>query len=120
MIEIKFRLRNGNHIVGYERWNSIAGKWCYDIKSDGIFDIRNPFIPHTDKDNYTGVHDKNGEVYEGDISSLKSRGIYICKWIPEKTAFIWIEKEDEELMYFVGEISNFEVIGNIFNNPNML
>jgi len=56
MREIKFRLRRCGKVVGYERWNNLIGKWC---NAD--------FIPHLDKDQYTGLHDKNGvEIYEGD------------------------------------------------------
>ena len=48
--EIKFRLTKDGKIVGYERWQSLAGKWCYDIKPDGVFDVRNDFIRHNDKE----------------------------------------------------------------------
>lgn len=76
MREIKFRLIQKGKIVGYERWNSIAGKWCYDTKPDGVFDIRNKFIPHTDKDRFTGLHDKNGKEldwWEGDVFEIHGR-----------------------------------------------
>jgi hypothetical protein len=48
--ELRFRLIENGKIVGYERWNSLAGKWCYDTKPDGAFGIKNEFIPHTDKE----------------------------------------------------------------------
>ena len=138
MREIKFRLRNGNVIVGYERWNSIAGKWCYDTKPCSIFDIRNPFIPHTDKDRFTGLKDKNrNSIFEGDILLVPdeltdepcnhlapvtfidgSFGVMINDPADTYSKGFW------SFQYMESEIGdspfNLEVIGNIYENPELI
>ena len=65
MQDIKFRLIKEDRIVGYERWNSKVGKWCYDTKVDGLFEME--FIPHIDKESFIGLCDMNDtEVCVGD------------------------------------------------------
>lgn len=67
MGEIKFRLIERGEAVGYERWNGIAGKWCYDTKFYGSFSIHNSFIPHTDKEQFSGEFDTRGiPIFVGD------------------------------------------------------
>uniref|UniRef100_A0A6H2A4S3 Putative YopX protein n=1 Tax=viral metagenome TaxID=1070528 RepID=A0A6H2A4S3_9ZZZZ len=125
MRELKFRLREGNKIVGYERWNSLEGKWCYGTRSDGVFDIRNPFIPHTYKDEFTGLLDKNGaEIYEGDIvvqwndlcGSDYHNDLYhknlVVKWEREMARFVNCLEG-----YAAGGTLCLEVIGNVWESP---
>lgn len=63
--ELKFRLIIDNKVVGYERWDTLAEKWCYDTELDGSFDIKNPFISHTDKRQFSNRVDVKGrELYD--------------------------------------------------------
>ena len=70
---------------------------------------------------YTGLHDKNGkEIYEGDIVR-KFNGI-IGKVIYEHSEFIIDVTNNKKLDYGrLDLIENFvEVIGNIYDNPDLL
>jgi len=67
---------------------------------------------------FTGLLDKNGkEIYEGDMVKTKRNAVYAVEW----TSF-----EDSTMGYGEGvgfnihEDDNCEVIGNIYENPNLL
>ncbi len=69
---------------------------------------------------YTGLLDKNGtgvEVYESDIGKL---GEYICKliWDELNAQFRWIDLNTGQ--WIQGRPSDAEVIGNIYENEELL
>lgn len=84
---------------------------------------------------YTGLHDKNGkEIYEGDVIRCQTNNKF--KY-PHKGQVIYLKhiagfgittepiisestgKEEEAFTYF-NYNENFEVIGNIYENPDLL
>lgn len=71
---------------------------------------------------YTGLKDKNGrEIYEGDIlligfRNYDEREIDSVMW--SDICGCWMLKESGEYVYEYGDI--IEVIGNIYDNPELL
>lgn len=95
---------------------------------EGIYDTESyEIIPET-VGQYTGLTDKNGmKIFEGDIlrgeryvdygqtGEFKPH-ITVVKWNVKKSAY-------EPLNYFDGysyDIKNYEIIGNIHDNPELL
>lgn len=117
--EIKFRLRIGNKVVGYERW-TLAG-WFYS--TDGLCDWNDKYIYHTDKDQFTGRHDTKGvEIYKGDIISSYCDGRNVfgpVVWL-EKYAQYGIQEKDGFVMTWGLPENEPQVLGNIFQNPDLL
>ena len=73
---IKFRLRQGNKIVGYEVWNPQFGGWCYaKHQTIGVLVFSKEYIKHDNKDRFAGEHDKNNNgIYEGDLLIVYCQG----------------------------------------------
>lgn len=76
---------------------------------------------------YTGLKDKNGvEIYEGDIVGLvnKKNGLINRQtiiWDKEAAGFSWeTTNSDSWPDSFSGFIDEYEVIGNICENPELL
>lgn len=108
MREIKFRA-----------WNSNTNSMVNDIFKDPscpaehFLDKKYGFIPMQ----FTGLHDKNGkEIYEGDILRRLNGRIDVVEF--ESGCFVVRHPNGD--CDFIAQVNNYEVIGNIYENPELL
>lgn len=83
------------------------------------------FVDKNSISQYTGLKDKNGvEIYEGDIVKYKyisREQIAEIKYNKEKLGFDFADnKANLSYAYNFRQINNIEVIGNIYENPELL
>jgi len=131
MREIKFRQRNKNNGQWFY-WGFINGNWVNPKQQDNY---SNP----EESDRYTGLPDKNGkEIYEGDIVKTPYNDVYDfayygviwyrerAAWYTDCLALHHKTKGFEDISkggYCVGFLGNeqeMELIGNIYENPELL
>lgn len=127
MREIKFRAWD-------EKRKHYLGNWEYVIDSDGRGVLEQVGCdPEYEKfrlnheatlEQYTGLHDKNSrEIYEGDVVQFKhspyQRGVVIFEGFFFNIEGFWDSSYDYP-SYAFSEGNNYEVIGNIHENKELL
>ena len=119
--------------IRFRAWNKETKEMNYDVQRCKDCDSGECFGHYFYKDyilmQYTGLHDKNGkEIYEGDIVKIETivmgewkddgneeviwwRGGF-CRGLKDKCGlpFWWLNKDTQR----------FEVIGNIYENSELL
>ncbi len=71
---------------------------------------------------YTGLTDKNGtKIFEWDIVTIdKLLGVYLVMWNQEQCRFSLYQNGVEQAGFNKETMKNYEVIGNIYDNPKLL
>ena len=128
MREIKFKIWTGGHMLRSEDYpcfpfyiGATDGKVYQGRLEKGEHDLAETgFMPLQ----YTGVKDRNGrEIYEGDIIEFlenESGETWTAKIVFENLAFKALDVEDEGYEYDFDDLTDIEVIGNIYENPEIL
>ena len=140
MREILYRAKAINRDSGYHRTNYKNGDFVYGLVTR-LYDERFENLPAVMTDTYgisgievdystigqyTGLTDKNGtRIFEGDIcKNIKTEKIVSVCWHGTFAGFCWHKKkENNKYLYDFGELFRvsdyYEVIGNIFENPEL-
>ena len=121
MNDIKFRawVLGTGHMIYFDDFYGIEDvDWTLNWGSKKDISL---IIDHVNKDGlklmrYTGLKDKNGkEIYEGDIVECP----YGAKEVYWHRGIYWLR--DHDVSYSLHEYNQpFEVIGNIYENTNLL
>lgn len=132
MREIKFRawLKEDKRMVNVETMDFTDKSIQYLKKSEinNAYILRRESFVDVELMQYTGVKDKNGkEIYEGDIIKYKFpydrrlNHISPVKFLETETSFGVKDRYGIEIpLYRITTGNFFEVIGNIYENPELL
>ena len=145
MREIKFRAFNKNKkIMVYTNEDCSAAYWDGAYTSNiEIINLTLNSASYEQSEYYfmqfTGLKDRNGmDIYEDDIicGECSSNPIYVCEGLQQSNlmgkkltgivkysdifAKFYFTTDDITFLDFQNGISDFEVIGNIHQNPNLL
>ena len=124
MREIKFRAwdKNADRMLHFDTTNimmTLEGIAYLpdDIEPNGFRNIHK----QVELMQYTGLKDKNGkEIYEGDLlhNSMDKEPFYIIQWDSRNACFELGDDGNKLSKFAVHEF--WEVIGNIYNNPELI
>ena len=116
MRDIKFRLVcksvTGDLFYRYLDFDTLI-RGEYTINTDGLIETI------IGKNQYTGLTDKNGkEIYEGDICNARlADGTPLTYEVEIPDVYIATNESDS---YYLVDEKTFEVIGNVYENPELL
>lgn len=117
--ETRTRYKNGDWVYGLV---SRLGSEKYDIpmemtNTDGTSGID---VDRKTVGQYTGLTDKNNvRIFEGDIIHGFGGNFAVC-WSPEICSFVAGEGRRIRPAMTYGTMKSFEVIGNIYDNPELM
>ena len=135
MREIKFRAWDKTHKKMFIRFFYISNMGHIYVDGDpyGMEMSSKRYMIPTDSlilMQYTGLKDKNGkEIYEGDILKCNQfKPLVEIRWDPERVCLsMWSNDHSEfywkdfESWIFLGNVlTNLEIIGNIYENPELI
>ena len=123
MREIKYKayIKSLKWIVPVERINFDVRTVEVDLSS-GNGDTCDYDFDEVELMQFTGLKDKNGkEIYEGDVTKHHSHNT-ISKWIYSSRylQFMSLESDGTHRYYFDIDKDKLEVIGNIYQNPELM
>ena len=112
----------GDFVHGNERKSLRDSIFVYDSETQSFNDYE---INPSTLGQYTGLTDKNGNrIFEGDIVNTdkfsEPNKQYIIKYDLQFGAFIGQDRYNVYFVTFDGDSGEFEVIGNITDNPDLL
>ena len=112
----------GDFVHGNERKSLRDSIFVYDSETQSFNDYK---INPSTLGQYTGLTDKNGKrIFEGDIVKTdkfsEPNKQYIIKYDLQFGAFIGQDRYNLYFVTFDGDSGEFEVIGNIHDNPEIL
>lgn len=126
-----------DRIIKFKAWDKVLNKFV-GFYSNGLYMYENGQI-YTGNMNvtsryillqYVGLDDKNDkEIYEGDILEEKYNDEvynYYVEWSKDEARFMLMPILQEKIYIFgfgdygKDDIHNYEVIGNIYENPELL
>lgn len=118
MREIKFRAWDEQNKVMEYKVNVNDGK---PVKYGYQWFNHGNTIHDSELMQYTGLKDKNGkEIYEGDLIKVDDEHLYIICFRVQDSGYIGSNEygyDEQDLCYLA---CNYEVIGNIYENPELL
>ena len=117
---------------GFRVWSNYWKKYAteaelyMDGSADAVFEDDDG-VPHHENTDLvvefkTGLKDKNGkEIYEGDIVGFKwTKRLYVVTYRLYDASFVLENDEWEEIIHLSLDKDDFEVVGNIHENPELL
>jgi hypothetical protein len=130
MREIKFRVRTGSTILGYEKLVNGEWQWAKKLSDGGVGIWRSGVFntPGLQRDEFTGLKDKNGaEIYEADVVVLhdwrpaqNDKKLYVIEWA---LCGLRMRRIDSDVLGYmdirVEQTGRLEVIGNIYENQEL-
>ena len=125
MREILFRgkrISDGEWVEGYlgvEVGGAPVIEYCGTDEDVGDY-VEEQFVNPETVGQYTGLTDKNGtKIFEGDILHA-AQGNFVVRWSESICSFVAGEKERMRPCMNSGTMNCCEVIGNIFDNPELI
>lgn len=131
MREIVFRgksIKENKWVYGYYWTNEIGNHFIRQtVDLNGCFTISDTEVDENTVGQYVGLKDKHGiEIYEGDIVKVKNVDYLIGKIVYDEEYLCYQIEVDEQVIFPIsvcyGDYNelDIEVIGDIWDNPNLM
>jgi len=96
-------------------WDEIQNQWDIEGYTQSIFKNDHYICMQ-----FTGLKDKNGiEIFEGDVLKLSNGELGEVTYFSNR-CFYFISKFRASVLWELFNFYNIEVIGNIFDNPDLI
>lgn len=117
--EIKFRAWDTSPLATHDGSSGVMREHEYVVANCGAYITNDKIFNQRVVMQFTGLHDKNGkEIYEGDV--YKAVGLFPTVVIFEDGVFRGKGSQQEGVWYDIETYDNIEIIGNIYENSDLL